>query len=290
MEETMVRTRSVPPHLFAGIALGAVFWFASWNHLGLLGEYAFFPQWLGYILVVDALVNWRTGSSLWTRRRREFVALFLFSAPVWWLFEGMNNFILNWHYLDPEPFSSARTLILGSIDFSTVVPAVFETTELLSTFKFLDRFRTHRQYTVSPGLAWELMYVGAAAFATVVLLPHLAFPLAWLWIVLLADPLNYLRGRGSLLGQISRGDWRMVVALSAATLVCGFFWEMWNFFAMPKWYYTVPYVGFLKVFEMPLLGYGGYLPFGWELYAVYQLTWGVLRRSPSALGLDAPNQ
>lgn len=287
MEQTMVRTRSVPPHLFLGLALVAVFWFASWTHLGLVGEYAFFPQWLGYILTVDALVNWRSGSSLLTRRRREFVALFLFSAPVWWLFEGMNNFILNWHYLDTETFSFARTLILGSIDFSTVVPAVFETTELMSSFHFVDRFRTDRHIAVSPGLAWACMYVGAAALAAVVLLPHLAFPLAWLWIVLIIDPLNYMRGRESLFGQVSQGDWRLVVALSAATLLCGFFWELWNFNAMPKWYYTVPFVGFIKIFEMPLLGYGGYLPFGWELYAVYQLVWGILRRSPLRFGLGA---
>lgn len=286
MEETLARPRPMPAHFFVGVALAGFFWFASWNHLGVLGEYAFFPQWLGYILAVDALVCWRTGSSLWSSRRREFVGLFLFSAPVWWLFEGMNNFILNWHYQDMEPFAVGRALLMGSIDFSTVVPAVFETTALLSTFSFVTRRRNLRRVAVSPGMAWALMYVGAAAFAAVVLLPHLAFPLAWLWIVLLADPLNYLRGRDSLLGQISRGDWRLVIALAGATLVCGLFWEMWNYGAMPKWYYTVPFVGFLKVFEMPLLGYGGYVPFGWELYAIYQLVWGVLRRPATELKLD----
>jgi hypothetical protein len=40
---------------------------------------------------------------------------------------------------------------------------------------------------------------------------------------------------------------------------------MWNYFAMPKWYYTVPFFDYPKVFEMPLLGYFGYIPFGWEL-------------------------
>ena len=35
---------------------------------------------------------------------------------------------------------------------------------------------------------------------------------------------------------------------------------MWNYFSYPKWVYHVEWGGWLHVFEMPLLGYGGYLP------------------------------
>jgi hypothetical protein len=65
-----------------------------------------------------------------------------------------------------------------------------------------------------------------------------------------------------------------VIALWAGTLICGFMWEMWDFLSFPRWIYHVPFVGFLHVFEMPLLGYGGYLPFGMELFALYQLVSG----------------
>jgi hypothetical protein len=34
---------------------------------------------------------------------------------------------------------------------------------------------------------------------------------------------------------------------------------------------------------MPILGYLGYIPFAWELYALYQFAWGVLGRAPRAL-------
>ncbi len=37
---------------------------------------------------------------------------------------------------------------------------------------------------------------------------------------------------------------------------------------------------------MPLLGYFGYIPFAWELYALYHLVWGVCRRAPRALNFD----
>jgi hypothetical protein len=170
-----------------------------------------------------------------------------------------------------------------------VIPAVLETTELVSVLPFLARFKTARRLKISRSLPWILMYAGALGFAALVLVPRFAFPLTWVWLVLLIDPLNYLRGRASLLGQIARGDWRLVVALALAAAVCGVFWEMWNYFAMPKWFYTVPFVGFLKIFEMPLLGYGGYWPFAWELYALYHLIWGVLQRRPDALAFDTEN-
>jgi hypothetical protein len=57
---------------------------------------------------------------------------------------------------------------------------------------------------------------------------------------------------------------------------------MWNFYSWPKWYYTVPYVGWAKVFEMPLLGYLGYIPFAWELFALYHFVFGVLKVRRSA--------
>ena len=62
-----------------------------------------------------------------------------------------------------------------------------------------------------------------------------------------------------------------MVCLAVGCLVCGFFWEMWNVLSYLKWIYHVPFVGVLHVFEMPLLGYLGYIPFSWELFALYHL-------------------
>lgn len=59
--------------------------------------------------------------------------------------------------------------------------------------------------------------------------------------------------------------------LWAGCLLCGFFWEFWNYYSSPKWIYEVPFVDFWHLFEMPLLGYLGYLPFALELYALYAM-------------------
>jgi len=122
------------------------------------------------------------------------------------------------------------------------------------------------------------MYIAVFLFAGVLFLPRYFFPFTWVWLFLFTDALNFLRGRTSLIEQASRGDWRTLVALALASLVCGFFWEMWNIRALPKWYYTIPFFDFAKIFEMPLLGYGGYIPFAWELFSLYQLICGVLTR------------
>src|SRR5208282_2970355 len=68
-----------------GLLLLAVCWPLNWTLAGSRTAYLFFPLWLGYILVVDALVLSRTGTSIWTRSRGEFRLLFVTAVPAWWL-------------------------------------------------------------------------------------------------------------------------------------------------------------------------------------------------------------
>lgn len=71
-------------------------------------------------------------------------------------------------------------------------------------------------------------------------------------------------------------DWRPIIALALGCLMCGFFWEMWNYYSYPKWIYHLPLVNFMHVFEMPVLGYIGYIPFSLELFALYHLVTGII--------------
>jgi hypothetical protein len=276
----MIRTKPLPAHFFLGLTLVAIFWIASWTHLGVFGEYAFFPLWLGYTLTVDGIVGFRKGSSLLTHNPNEFVALFVLSTPIWWIFEFHNYFLLNWHYLGSHDATFLEVIVVGTIDFSTVIPAIFETRELIGTFDLLRRPGSPAkvELAIAPRRLWMVMYGAVIMFAGVLYLPRYFFPFTWIWLFCFIDALNCMRGRSSLIQQAASGEWRNIAALALAGLCCGFFWEMWNYYALPKWYYTVPFVNYLKIFEMPLLGYGGYIPFAWELYAIYHFIWGVLRR------------
>jgi len=300
---------ALKPWLWVGLALIAFFWVASWSRWGVLGEYSFLPLWVGYVLTMDGLVALRGGDSLLATRPRHLLGLFLVSAPFWWIFEGLNHLTQNWHYLIPAHYTALQIILLATLNFSIVVPAVFETTMFLRTFAVFRRLEFPRlrfpcwgkAFANAPanggaavdanalpllGKRWlyALQFVGCAMFFVVVLLPNVAFGLIWVWLFFVLDAQNGLMGRPSLFVQLSRGDWRMLAAIAYATLICGFFWEMWNFYAFPKWYYTVPIVNYWHIFEMPLIGFSGYIPFALELYALYHFICGVLHFEPLNLG------
>src|SRR2546423_5927374 len=135
-----LRTRPLAAQGWFGLFLVGVFWPLNWLLPGMRTAYLFFPLWLGYILTVDALVFGRTGSSLWTRSRWNFCLLFVASSPVWWLFEWINSRTGNWEYVGSGHFTVLQYYALCTISFSTVMPAVFETAELVRSFDWLSRF------------------------------------------------------------------------------------------------------------------------------------------------------
>ncbi len=273
MDGNQSRAKVRAPQGWVGLLLIAVCWPLNWTLPGMRTAYLFFPLWLGYVLVVDAIVLWRTGTSLWTRSPRDFALLFLLSAPSWWLFEAINSRTQNWQYLGGHIFSAGEYVFLSSLSFSTVMPAVFETAELVRTFSWTERFKSGPRVPSSRWVTAGIGLAGLLALALVLLWPGIFYPLVWLSVFLILEPVNHWLGRRSVLGRLRQGDWRPLLALSLGALICGFFWEMWNYFSYPKWVYHTPGAEFLRVFEMPLLGYGGYLPFAWELYALRNLFW-----------------
>lgn len=260
-----------PAYGMAGLFLVVICWILNWNLSGLRTHLLFFPLWLGYCLLVDGLVKWRSGTSLLNRDPKAYVLMFFISAPVWWLFEGLNLLTQNWHYLGRESFTDLQYFLFASLSFSTVIPAVFSTAELLGTFKGIKRFKSARHFPLHRANLWKLHLIGWAMLLLMVIFPKVFFPCLWLSLFFILDPLNALLGNRSLLDQLSKGYLRNLIVFGLGALACGFMWELWNFYSYPKWIYSIPYLDFLHIFEMPLAGYGGYIPFGWELYALYQL-------------------
>jgi hypothetical protein len=260
-----------------GLGLVFVFWALNWGLEGMRTVWGFFPMWLGYCLVVDALVFRRKGSSLWTRSRLGYLGLFLASVPCWWLFELINKRTQNWIYLS-DPISDFEYALFASLSFSTVIPAVFGTAELAGTFGWIKKLGPGPRIPPSRGVTLGFFIGGWLMLALMLLWPRYFFPFVWLSVYFIVEPVNSWLGNRSLFETTGDRDWRPVVALWTGCLICGFFWEFWNYWSYPKWIYQVPFVGFAKVFEMPILGYGGYLPFALELFAIYHLMLGLLGR------------
>jgi hypothetical protein len=274
-----VERKKLALHGWAGLLLISVFWTLNWNLEGLRTHWGFFPMWLGYCLIIDALVQYRTGTSLLTRSWQKYIGLFAVSAPAWWLFEAINIRTQNWIYLGAEYFTRWEYAFWATLNFSTVIPAVFGTAELIKSFTFIKQLG--KGPVVKPNLLTTILFfiTGIIMFSLMMAWPLYFFPFVWLSVYFMLEPINIWMGNRSLATWTAAGDWRPVVSLWLGALICGFFWEMWNVFSFPKWIYQVPFVQFGHIFEMPILGYGGYLPFALELYALYHFTAGLLGKS-----------
>jgi hypothetical protein len=244
--------------------------------------------WTGYVLLADALVARATGRSYLTTARAELVVVALASILCWWLFEwynaprfwrgGEDRVGLWWQYqgLEPDPWLRR---VGYDWSFATIFPALFLTAALLRPR--LARVRV-RPWQPPPALLRASVGLGAVAVVLpLVVVSAWLVPLVWTGFALLLEPLNYRRGRPSWLGALARGDASLVLALLGAGAVCGVLWELWNYWALTRWTYTVPYLGDVKVFEMPVLGYLGFPPFALECYAMYHWLAGQLGRAPA---------
>lgn len=280
---TTIKTKSiegdknkVPLHGWLGFSLIVIFWILNWALTGPRTHWGFFPLWLGYCLAIDGLVFWRTGTSLLARSPRRYIGLFLVSAPVWWIFELLNARTRNWTYDGAQIFSPFEYAFWTTLCFTTVIPAVFGSAEFIASFDFLKRL-TKSGPVIGTDKRTTLIFfiLGWIMLAVMLAWPRIFFPFIWLSLYFILEPVNiWLRNR-SLANWTQRGDWRPVIALWLGVLLTAFFWEMWNYYSYPKWIYHVAWGGWLHVFEMPLLGYGGYLPFALELYAIYHFIAGL---------------
>ena len=270
----MTTKHKIPLHGWIGLILAVLFWILNWTLPGARTHWGFFPMWLGYCLAIDGLVFWRTGTSLLTRSLRKYIGLFLVSAPVWWIFELLNLRTQNWTYIGADGFSPFSYFFWTTLSFTTVIPAVFGSAEFFASFDFLKCLKPSLVIGTDKRTTVSFFAAGWVMLALMLLYPKLFFPFIWISLYFILEPINVWLGNRSLAQETAKGDWRPVIALWLGVLLTAFFWEMWNYYSYPKWVYHVPWGNWLHIFEMPLLGYGGYLPFALELYALYHLVAG----------------
>jgi hypothetical protein len=129
-----------------------------------------------------------------------------------------------------------------------------------------------RALQVTKGLVNRLIVTGLLLMLLPLWQPEFFFPMVWLGCIFILDPIVYHldQPNASFLGQAKQGNYGLAARLLLAGMVCGGLWEFWNFWASAKWVYTIPYLGFLKAFEMPLLGFLGFPPFALECYLIYR--------------------
>jgi hypothetical protein len=254
--------------LYGWLALLALITAQVLLHIGVeIVRYWFFPlAWWPYILIVDGLVYRRKGASLLTRHPREFFLLLPWSVCFWLIFEVFNVALNNWHYV-MVPENMLQRWAGYAVCYATVLPGLFETMDLLDAYGLFKRSRIR---PISDSVRWYVPFtiIGLVSLVLLLVWPQFFFPLVWGSFTFLLEPLNHRLGLRSLMREWQQGSLRTFYLLLVAGAICGLLWEFWNYWALTKWVYSVPYVGWLKVFEMPILGFFGFPPFAVQCYVM----------------------
>lgn len=226
-------------------------------------------SWYPFLLLVDGAYAWRTGRFALLGRPRFAASLFLWSAPVWFVFEALNFRLANWFYVS-VPESAALRWPGYVAAFATVLPAIYLPDRWL-------RLRIADGDVAGPSLpvgatGRRVVLAGGLLFLVLPLWrPEWFYPLVWGATALLLAPWNHARDPGSsLLGDVERGRYGRIVRLLLAGLAAGIAWEAMNFVAGTRWIYSVPGLERMKIFEMPPLGFVGFTVFGLECRVMYR--------------------
>jgi hypothetical protein len=253
-------------HFWIGLSCLVVFQTALFLRVPGVTTYFYSLIWWSYIVMVDGLIYRLRGSSLIVNRTKQFVGLIPWSVVIWLMFEGFNLVLKNWYYVG-LPKSIWIRWPGYAVAFGTVLPAIWETSELLET---LNVFKKTRMKPIPVQSSWfrPLIIIGALGLILPLSLPLFFFPLVWLGFIFLVEPFNYRTGRASLLKDLEEGKPGRLYQFLCSGMICGLLWEFWNFWAEAKWVYTVPWAGNIKLFEMPVLGFFGFPPFALECFVL----------------------
>ncbi len=238
-------------------------------------------SWVGFLFALDGLSTLleaatpggdKSVGSPFRRRPKRFLLCFLVSIPIWLFFDWVNfSFINAWQYHGVPDNIFHRNLDYF-FAFGAISPAMFLVAELYQKLG-LRRVRTDGlRIGVPIQILFVCVGVASIGFPLVASDPIGSLTL-WVGVIFLLDPINHWLGAESIICDWRAGRWGRTLALSASGATCGLLWEFWNYWAAAKWTYNLPFLGMLeeyRYFEMPLVGFLGFLPFAIECWVVYQ--------------------
>ncbi|MDH3367954.1 MAG: hypothetical protein OEO17_08920, partial [Gemmatimonadota bacterium] len=243
--------------------------------------------WYPILVLADEFVHAATGQGRLLRGPRRVASLFGWSATIWLVFEVANFRLQNWYYVF-LPAAGVERWIGILVSFATVVPAVVLAERTLAAVGVGRAWRT-RPLAFDPRHRLGVMLLGAIGLGLTFGWPRVFFPLTWGAVWLIADPVVHRRHpQWSLLADAERGDWGRIGRLMLGGLGIGVLWEGLNFFARGQWIYTVPWLEYVKVFEMPPLGFLGFPFFALEAWALYHLLCSLGLATPAVAGTSPP--
>ncbi len=177
----------------------------------------------------------------------------------------------DWTYVGGLPLSLPLRWAAYGWAFATIWPGIFLTADLIESFGWWDA--PARPIVFSPATQKAFVTIGAVLLLMPVIVPRsigvFLFGAVWVGFIFLLDPINLRLGLPSFEADLASGRLGRFFSFLVSGFVCGLLWEFWNFWAAAKWNYIFPIMQKEKIFEMPVLGYLGFLPFALECFVMY---------------------
>lgn len=255
-----------------------------------------FPIFWGLVLVIDGWTYVRNGGkSIISERPQEIIGIGVASAIGWMLFEYLNFFVDdNWYYPFGDIIDREQFLLYAIVISTGLLPLSFVFYELFKSMRvFKNRFSHGPAIILPEKLKTVLLIVSVLSLLGAGLFPEALFFSLWLTPAMLIGLVLDKIGVWTPFRSIGKGNWNPVLVFALTYLAAGLCLECENYFsgihlgrevtftqAPAYWQYSLPYVNDYHLFEMPILGFFGYMPF--SLYCwLYWIAFAYMQGIPS---------
>ncbi len=262
-------------------------------------NWAYIPLFWGFTLMLDGWVYFRAHrNSLLSRSPHEIIGIGAAATVGWLLFEYLNFFVDdNWFYPCADIVPEDEFGVYAIIGASGLMPAVFEIYNLMNTFPaFRHRYDRGPKLATSRRTRNIILMLALVGIFSISFFPEVMFGVLWIAPLIIFAVVLENFGIWTPFTPIKYGNWSPFLKYSLCYVIYGFLLECWNYFnaihdpldpanmttyTPAHWVYSIPYISRFHVFEMPLVGYLGYLPFG-----AYCAVWWIM----CAFMLNIPTQ
>lgn len=268
-----------PLWFWLGLIIAIIDAIILWGHFSkpkFIIDVGFIPIIWGLVFTVDGIVYKRSGGhSILKDRPINMLWIGICSAIGWGYFEYLSLFVgVNWYYPEAHILTTLEFYIYAFVGGAALVPFLFEIFMLLNTFKKLNR-----RYSFGPKVSLSrpvqiiVLIIALASLFFISFFPNILYPLLWIGPVLILSIGLDMAGLWTPFRPIVKdGNWTPLALIGLGDLISGLICEGTNFlsanhdpfhtFVPGYWKYSIPYVDKFHVFEMPVEGLYGYLPYG----------------------------
>ncbi|MBI4992049.1 MAG: hypothetical protein HZB99_02420 [Candidatus Harrisonbacteria bacterium] len=229
---------------------------------GVISAVVYPILWWGIIFIIDALNFWKWKQSIIHNQTKKFFLILLPLSTLFWLYYELVNVVYpQWGYAGIISGIWIR-VPLSILSFGTVIPIIVEILWFLNgpverlPFSEKNLSLIKRYPVVFMSIGW--IFLVLPLFSNNFYLNQL------MWLGPLFMLLPFVSGPRE---SINKDFWWLAVATG---LTGGFLWEFLNYWAGGKWQYIIlpdaPHI-----FEMPVYGYIGFIPFAMSTVALYIL-------------------